>query len=83
MSAARSGWPCLASGSGSNLQAIIDRLHRRPLGIPTIDPAGLAEAPTIEVALVVSDVPGARALERARNAEHSRGGVSGRQLPHP
>jgi phosphoribosylglycinamide formyltransferase 1 len=59
----------LASGSGSNLQAIIDKLHRRPVGMSVIDPAGLAETRTIEVALVVSDVPGARALERARNAD--------------
>jgi phosphoribosylglycinamide formyltransferase 1 len=59
----------LASGSGSNLQAMIDRLHRHLVGIPTIAPAGLAETRTIEVALVVSDVPGARALERARNAD--------------
>jgi folate-dependent phosphoribosylglycinamide formyltransferase PurN len=50
----------LASGNGSNLQAIIDHLHRRPLGVPAIDQAGcLVEAPTIEVALVVSDTPGA------------------------
>ena len=48
----------LASGSGTNLQAIIDKLHRRPA----------AEGPLVEVALVVSDVPGARALERARTA---------------
>lgn len=45
----------LASGSGSNLQAIIDQLHGRSV-------------PPIEVALVVSDLPEARALERARNA---------------
>lgn len=46
----------LASGSGTNLQAIIDQLHGRPAD------------PRIEVALVISDVPGARALERARAA---------------
>jgi len=46
----------LASGSGTNLQAIIDQLHGRPA------------SPRIEVALVISDVPGARALERARAA---------------
>ncbi len=51
----------LASGNGSNLQAIIDQLHRRP----AVPPAG---PPVIEVVLVVSDVPGARALERARAA---------------
>jgi phosphoribosylglycinamide formyltransferase-1 len=49
----------LASGSGTNLQAIIDTLHGRPAG---------AAAPVIEVALVVSDQPGAWALERARTA---------------
>jgi phosphoribosylglycinamide formyltransferase-1 len=81
----------LASGSGSNLQAIIDKLHGRPVaagdgaalgaaGMPSRGAAALrapsaAEtgaalpgAPTVEVALVVSDVPGARALDRARQA---------------
>ena len=43
----------LASGEGSNLQAILDRLH------------GQGE---IEVVAVGSDKPGARALERARAA---------------
>ncbi|HVY77877.1 MAG TPA: phosphoribosylglycinamide formyltransferase [Solirubrobacterales bacterium] len=43
----------LASGTGSNLQAILDRLHRRG---------------GIEVVGVGSDKPGARALERARSA---------------
>jgi phosphoribosylglycinamide formyltransferase-1 len=43
----------LASGTGTNLQAIIDRLHRRD---------------GIEVAGVGSDKPDARALERAREA---------------
>ena len=55
----------LASGSGSNLQAVIDSLHGRPV----VTAAGAPEnGPLIEVALVVSDVPGARALERARGA---------------
>ena len=55
----------LASGSGSNLQAIIDKLHGRAID----GRAGTPEdAPIIEVALVVSDVPEARALERARQA---------------
>jgi phosphoribosylglycinamide formyltransferase-1 len=44
----------LASGSGSNLQAILDRLHGKE---------------GIEVVGVGSDKPGARALERARGAE--------------
>ncbi len=43
----------LASGSGTNLQAILDRLHGRE---------------GIEVVGVGSDKPGARALERARAA---------------
>ncbi len=48
----------LASGTGTNLQAIIDQLHRPP-----------AERQTkIEVALVISDVPDAQALERAGRA---------------
>jgi phosphoribosylglycinamide formyltransferase-1 len=48
----------LASGSGTNLQAIIDRLHGRAT------PGGA----TIEVAGVASDKPAARALQRAREA---------------
>ena len=43
----------LASGSGTNLQAILDTLHRRE---------------RIEVVGVASDKPDARALERAREA---------------
>jgi phosphoribosylglycinamide formyltransferase-1 len=89
----------LASGSGSNLQAIIDRLHHPELVVVEItediaeevlargpallgpaatpiaaEAAGAAPAasgsggPRIEVALVVSDVPDARALRRARLA---------------
>lgn len=44
----------LASGSGSNLQAILERLHEGPEGIA--------------VAAVASDKPDARALERAKVA---------------
>lgn len=44
----------LASGSGSNLQAILDTLHGGPEGVV--------------VAAVASDKPGARALERAQSA---------------
>jgi len=44
----------LASGTGSNLQAILDALHGGPEGIV--------------VAGVASDKPGARALERAQQA---------------
>lgn len=62
----------LASGSGTNLQAIIDRLHgRRAKGAAGVVGGGGAddaEGPLIEVALVVSDQPGARALERAKKA---------------
>jgi phosphoribosylglycinamide formyltransferase-1 len=50
----------LASGTGTNLQAIIDRLHRRPAG---------DDGPVIEVAGVGSDKPDAGALERAAAAE--------------
>lgn len=45
----------MASGSGSNLQAVLDRLHHKVAGV--------------EVVLVVSDVPGALALERAERAD--------------
>ena len=45
----------LASGAGSNLQALLDTLHGGPEGIA--------------VAAVASDKPGARALERARQAD--------------
>jgi phosphoribosylglycinamide formyltransferase-1 len=76
----------LASGSGSNLQAIIDQLHRPRFqlmdadepeaastgGAAASDQAAPTEAspegPRIEVVLVISDVPGARALDRATRA---------------
>jgi phosphoribosylglycinamide formyltransferase-1 len=74
----------LASGNGSNLQAIIDKLHGRPAGAGAPHGAAAAPgaaadaaadrgaattgAPVIEVALVVSDQPGAPALERAKQA---------------
>lgn len=48
----------LASGTGSNLQAILDRLHGRD---------------GIEVVGVGSDKPGAKALDRAREAEIEQG----------
>jgi hypothetical protein len=50
----------LASGNGSNLQAIIDRLHKRPVGVQVLAPSLLGGPPVIEVALVVSDFPEAR-----------------------
>jgi phosphoribosylglycinamide formyltransferase-1 len=46
----------LASGNGSNLQALIDALHRAP------------DAP-VEIVLVLSDRKSAYALERARQAD--------------
>lgn len=45
----------LVSGSGSNLQSIIDRLHKGPA--------------KVEVALVISDNPEAYGLERARKED--------------
>lgn len=42
----------LASGEGTNLQALIDRVHSR----------------TVDIVAVASDKPGARALERAADA---------------
>ncbi len=71
----------LASGSGTNLQAIIDSLHPQPIAEPgagRAEPGGAPAvtaatapsvgSPLIEVALVVSDQPGAGALGRARAA---------------
>jgi phosphoribosylglycinamide formyltransferase-1 len=49
----------LASGNGSNLQALIDKVHGRPAA-----PGG----PIVEIVRVISDKPGARALDRARQA---------------
>jgi phosphoribosylglycinamide formyltransferase-1 len=49
----------LASGNGSNLQALIDKVHGRPAA-----PGG----PMVEIVRVISDKPGARALERAKQA---------------
>ena len=75
----------LASGSGSNLQAIIDSLHQPRFQLIDTDHYGedagseaaraarAGEAPEpavprIEIVLVISDVPRARALERAERA---------------
>ena len=44
-----------ASGSGSNFQTIVDKLHQK----------------TCEVALLVCDKPGAYCLERAEKLAHS------------
>jgi phosphoribosylglycinamide formyltransferase-1 len=56
----------LASGNGSNLQAIIDQLHEHPVASTKAPETGTPTS--VEVALVISDVPSARALERARAA---------------
>jgi phosphoribosylglycinamide formyltransferase-1 len=66
----------LASGSGTNLQAIIDQLHRPRFQLMDADdytaaPQAVAETaagPRIEVVLVISDMPDARALDRAARA---------------
>jgi phosphoribosylglycinamide formyltransferase-1 len=50
----------LVSGNGSNLQAIIDRVHER-----TVAPDG----PIVEIALVLSDQPDVPALDRAKQAD--------------
>lgn len=56
----------LASGTGSNLQAILDRLHMRD---------------GIEVVGVASDKPGAPALERARAARIAAGVFPAEEYP--
>ncbi len=56
----------LASGTGSNLQAILDRLHLRE---------------GIEVVGVGSDKPGAAALERARAARIAVGAFPSAEFP--
>lgn len=61
----------LASGAGTNLQALLDAVHTRPGRVGT-DP-GRAEARDpaageVEVVAVGSDVPGAPALRRAEDA---------------
>ncbi|MBI5105771.1 MAG: phosphoribosylglycinamide formyltransferase [Solirubrobacterales bacterium] len=53
----------LASGGGTNLQALLDTAHGRPAAEP-----GSGEPSTIEVVAVASDKPGATALERAARA---------------
>lgn len=56
MSGARTRVAVLASGSGSNFQALVDRFHGRK-GSP------------VELALLLASRPGIGALERARRAE--------------
>ncbi len=59
----------LASGKGTNLQAIIDKLHRKAIDetIQVDDDDELIQAriPIIEVAIVISDVKDAPAVKRA------------------
>jgi phosphoribosylglycinamide formyltransferase-1 len=71
----------LASGSGTNLQAIIDRLHGQPAAVAGGSAKDEAAAPIVEVALVVSDRPGARALERARAAGIATAVVAAKDYP--
>src|SRR4051812_26084831 len=56
----------LASGSGTNLQAIVDKLHRRD---------------GIEVVGVGSDKPGAGALQRGRDAAVETAAFAGSEYP--
>lgn len=55
----------LASGNGSNLQAIIDQLHGQRVESGGVSGAGER---IIEVSLVVCNSPGARAIARAQEA---------------
>ncbi len=54
----------LISGSGSNLQSIIDRLHK---GAAAADAGAGDDARAIEVSLVISDNVSAYGLKRAQN----------------
>lgn len=62
----------LASGSGTNLQAIIEKLHRKAIDetIQVDDDDELVQAriPIIEIAIVITDVQGAPAINRAWTA---------------
>jgi phosphoribosylglycinamide formyltransferase-1 len=55
----------LISGTGTNLQALLDTVHREPVAPPAAEPPG---APSIEVACVVSSRPSAPGLARAERA---------------
>jgi phosphoribosylglycinamide formyltransferase-1 len=57
----------LASGTGTNLQAILDQVHGRDLNQEPQQRRGAA-APRVEVVAVGSDKPGAPALARAQAA---------------
>ena len=58
----------LASGSGTNLQALIDTLH-------------VADSEPVRIGLVLSDRPSAGALRRAREAGIPTAVVSARKYP--
>jgi phosphoribosylglycinamide formyltransferase-1 len=62
----------LASGSGTNLQAILDQLHGHKAG---------EGGPAIEVAAVASDKRNAGALVRAREAGIDTGVFTGEEYP--
>jgi phosphoribosylglycinamide formyltransferase 1 len=55
----------LISGTGTNLQALLDTVHGRPAAEAA---AGAAAPATIEIACVASSRPGAPGLERAERA---------------
>lgn len=57
-----------ASGSGTNLQVLLDRMREGTL-------------PGVEIALVVSDKPDSLAMERARQAEVPAVGLVPREFP--
>jgi phosphoribosylglycinamide formyltransferase-1 len=65
----------LASGEGTNLQALLDTVHTRDVDVPVVgsggrarEPAGAAAPTPVEIVAVASDQPSARALERAQAA---------------
>lgn len=55
----------LISGTGTNLQALLDTVHRQPIAPAAAEPAGVA---SIEVACVASSRPSAPGLARAERA---------------
>jgi formyltetrahydrofolate hydrolase len=62
----------LASGSGTNLQAIIEKLHRKAIDETIVvdddDELVQARIPIIEIAIVITDVKDAPAVKRAWTA---------------
>jgi phosphoribosylglycinamide formyltransferase-1 len=55
----------LISGAGTNLQALLDTVHEKPLPAAPPEEEGPA---TVEIAAVASSRPGARGLQRAERA---------------